>query len=157
MWRYIVGCLATLALITAGVLLFNRNARSVAALPQAALLQGGEGPGLPDVAPAASEQTRAAKRFDRYDQDSNGSVAREEYLAPRRKAFARLDANHDGTLSFDEWAVKTEARFAAADKDKSGTMTPTEFAATAPKRKPPRIRRDCPAPEAAATTPGDDG
>jgi hypothetical protein len=106
---------------------------------------------------ACREQTRAARRFDRYDQDSNGSVAREEYLAPRRKAFVRLDANHDGALSFDEWAVKTEARFAEADKDKSGSMTPSEFAATAPKRKPPRIRRDCPAPEAAATTPGDDG
>jgi len=156
MWRYVVGCLATLALVAAGVLLVNRNARSVAALPPTTAVQNGEGADLPDVAPAASEQTRAARRFDRYDEDGNGSVAREEYLAPRRKAFARLDANHDGALSFDEWAVKTEARFAAADKDKSGTMTPVEFAATAPKRKPPRIRRDC-APSGAVAAPGDDG
>ena len=157
MWRYIVGCLATLALVSAGVLLLNRNARSVASLPLAAPQQAGEGGSLPDVAPAASEQTRAVRRFDRYDQDRDGAVAREEYLAPRRKAFAKLDANHDGALSFDEWAIKTEIRFAAADKDKSGTMTPAEFAATAPKRKPPRVRRDCPPSGTAAAPSGDDG
>lgn len=158
MWRYIAGCLATLALVTAGVLLYNRNARSVAALPLAAIQQGARGSedaSLPDSAPAATEETRAAKRFARYDQDDNGAVAREEFLAPRRKAFAKLDANHDGALSFDEWAAKTEAKFALADKDKSGSMTPAEFATTAPKRKPPRIRRDCP-PAGAAAAPADD-
>ncbi|WP_242181771.1 EF-hand domain-containing protein [Sphingomonas sp. CARO-RG-8B-R24-01] len=154
MWRYIVGCLATLALVAAGVLLFNRNARSVAALPAAPMAttqQGAVADGLPDQAPAASDQSREAKRFERYDKDRNGTIGREEYLAPRRKAFAKLDANHDGTLSFDEWAVKTEAKFTEADKDKSGGMTAAEFATTAPKRKPPRIRRDCPPPAAAST------
>lgn len=162
MWRYLVGCLATLAFVAAGVLLYNRNARSVAALPLAAMAQAGGSTsqgdfGLPDTVPAASEQARAAKRFDRYDQDRNGAIGREEYLAPRRKAFAKLDINRDGTLSFDEWAAKTEAKFTTADKDKSGAMTSTEFATTAPKRKPPRIRRDCPPPEPAAAAPGDDG
>ena len=158
MWRYIVGGLAALALVAAGVLVFNRNARSVAALPLAppGLAQTGNDAGLPDVAPAASEQTRAAKRFARYDEDQNGAVGRDEYLAPRRKAFAKLDLNHDGALSFDEWAAKTEAKFATADKDKSGSMTPAEFASTAPKRKPPRIRRDCPPPATAAAGSTDD-
>lgn len=154
MWRYLVGGLATLALVAAGLVLFNRSARSVAALPTAlgAVAQAGESGALPDSVPEVSDKTREQKRFDRYDKDRNGAVSREEYLAPRRKAYAKLDANHDGVLSFDEWAVKTETKFAEADADKTGTMTPTEFATTAPKRKAPRIRRDCPpsAPPSAA-------
>ena len=152
MWRIIVGGLAALALVAVGVVLFNRNARLVAALPAAPTQasQGGSDDSLPDVAPAATEQTREAKRFARYDKNENGTVAREEYLAPRRKAFAKLDANHDGALSFDEWAAKTETKFAEADKDKSGGMTAAEFATTAPKRKPPHIRRECPPPAGAA-------
>lgn len=151
MWRIIIGGLAALALVAAGVVLFNRNARSVAALPGVPLplAQAGSGENLPDVAPAATEATRESKRFARYDKDENGTVGREEYLAPRRKAFAKLDTNHDGALSFDEWAAKTETKFAEADKDKSGGMTPAEFATTAPKRKPPHIRRDCPPPASA--------
>ena len=146
MWRYLVGGLATLALIGAGVLLFNRSARSVAALPAAprAVAQTGEDGALPDSVPQASDRTREQKRFDRYDKDRNGAVTREEYLANRRKAYARLDTNHDGTLSFDEWAIKAETKFAVADTDKSGAMNTTEFATTAVKRKPPRVRRDCP-------------
>jgi hypothetical protein len=146
MWRYLVGGLATLALVAAGMLLFNRSARSVAALPSAAqaLAQTSEGGALPDTVPEASDKTREQKRFDRYDKDRDGTVTREEYLAPRRKAYAKLDTNHDGVLSFDEWAVKTETKFAEADKDKSGAMTPAEFVSTAPKRKAPRVRRDCP-------------
>ncbi|MBP2275878.1 MULTISPECIES: histidine kinase [Sphingomonas] len=146
MWRYLVGGLATLALVAAGMLLFNRGARSVAALPSAplALAQTTEGGALPATVPEASDKTREQKRFDRYDKDRDGKVTREEYLAPRRKAYAKLDTNHDGVLSFDEWAVKTETKFAEADKDKSGAMTPAEFVSTAPKRKAPRVRRDCP-------------
>lgn len=158
MWRYIVGGLATLALVAAGILLFNRNAQSIAALPSAPVLAGqGSDAAMPDQAPAASDQTRENKRFERYDKDRNGTVAREEYLAPRRKAFAKLDANHDGTLSFDEWALKTEAKFTDADKDKSGGMNAAEFATTAPKRKPPHVRRECPPPASATTAPADDG
>lgn len=145
MWRYLVGGLAALALAAAGMLVFNRNARSVAALPLAppAGAQAG-GAALPDTVPEASDRTREQKRFDRYDKDRDGKVTREEYLAARRKAFAKLDVNHDGLLAFDEWAVKAEGKFAAADSDRSGAMTPVEFAATAVKRKPPRVRRDCP-------------
>lgn len=147
MWRYLIGALAALALAGAGVLIFNRNARSVAALPLAPAPTGqssGEPLALPDSVPEASDKTREQKRFDRYDKDRNGQVTRDEYLTARRKAFAKLDLNHDNTLSFDEWAVKAEAKYALADKDKSGAMTPAEFATTAVKRKPPRVRRDCP-------------
>ena len=152
MWRYLVGGLATLALIGAGVLLFNRSSRSVAALPAAplALAQTAEDGALPDSVPQASDRTREQKRFDRYDKDRNGTVTREEFLAARRKAYARLDTNHDGTLSFDEWAIKAETKFAVADADKSGAMNTAEFATTAVKRKPPRVRRDCPPPAAKA-------
>jgi hypothetical protein len=146
MWRYLVGGLATLALVAAGVMLFNRSGRSVAALPSAplAVAQSAADGALPDSVPQASDRTREQKRFDRYDKDRNGAVSREEYLANRRKAYAKLDTNHDGTLSFDEWAIKAETKFAVADTDKSGAMTATEFATTAVKRKPPRVRRDCP-------------
>lgn len=157
MWRYLVGGLAALALMAAGMLLFNRSGRPIAALAAAPSQQGATGAedaALPDAAPAASDKTREQKRFARYDKDRNGQVARDEFLAPRRKAFAKLDANHDGTLSFDEWAVKTAARFTLADADKSGAMTPAEFAATAPKRHAPHIRKDCPTPQPAAA--GDD-
>ena len=151
MWRYLVGSLATLALVAAGVVLFNRSGRSVAALPAAplAFAQTADDGALPDSVPQASDRTREQKRFDRYDKDRNGTVTRDEYLANRRKAYAKLDTNHDGTLSFDEWAIKAETKFALADKDKSGAMNATESAATAVKRKPPRVRRDCPPPAAA--------
>lgn len=157
MWRYLVGGLAALVLVAAGVVLFNRSGRSVAALPAApqALAQTGtDDAALPDTAPAASDKTREQKRFSRYDKDQNAAVTREEYLAPRRKAFAKLDLNHDGQLSFDEWAVKTEAKFAAADADKSGAMNAVEFAATAPKRRVPHVKRDC--PKEAAAPAGED-
>ena len=151
MWRYLVGGLAALALVAAGLVLFNRSGRSVAALPAAplAFAQTAEDGALPDSVPQASDRTREQKRFDRYDKDRNGAVTREEFLANRRKAYAKLDTNHDGTLSFDEWAIKAETKFAVADKDKSGAMNATEFATTAVKRKPPRVRRDCPPPAAA--------
>ena len=157
MWRYLAGALAALALAGGGMLIFNRNARSVAALPAAplGLAQTEAGGALPDSVPEASERTREQKRFDRYDKDRNGQVAREEYLAARRKAFAKLDIDHNGTLSFDEWAVKAEAKFALADKDKSGAMTPAECATTAVKRKPPRVKRDCP-PAGAKDEPKDE-
>lgn len=145
MWRYLVGALAALAMAGAGMLVMNRNARSIAALPAApAALAGNGGSSLPDSVPEASDKTREQKRFDRYDKDRNGAVTREEYLAARRKAFAKLDVDHNNTLSFDEWAVKAESKFALADTDKSSAMTPVEFATTAVKRKPPRVRRDCP-------------
>ena len=146
MWRYLVGALAALALVAAGVVLFNRSGPPIAALaaaPPAAGQVATDEATLPDAAPAASDASREQKRFARYDKDRDGAVARAEFLAPRRKAFAKLDTNHDGNLSFDEWAVKTGQRFTLADADKSGAMTPVEFAATAPRRRVAHVKKDC--------------
>ena len=73
------------------------------------------------------------------DKDKDGKIAREELLAPRRKAYAKLDANGNGELSFDEWAVKTLTKFGGADKDRTGWLTAAEYASTAP--PPPKKKR----------------
>lgn len=154
MWRYLVGGLAALLLVAAGVTLFKTRARAdtpLAALPEQPPQAADRDP-LPDAAPEASERTREQKRFDRYDKDRDGGVTRDEYLMQRRKAYAKLDANHDGQLSFDEWAIKATTKFATADRDKSGTMNATEFATTAVKRKT-AVRAKCPPVQAG----GDEG
>lgn len=157
MWRYMVGGVAVLMMLAAGVVLFRSRASADAPttlLPaQPGATAQADDP-LPDQAPQATDRTREQKRFDRYDKDRNGGVTREEYLMQRRKAFAKLDVNHDGQLAFDEWAIKAETKFATADRDKSGVMNTTEFATTAVKRKP-SLRAKC-APTAAPTV-SDDG
>lgn len=151
MWRFLAGVGSALLLVAAG--LFWWQARSggdapfLPKAPFAAAAQGTDEP-LADP-PAASEKTREEKRFARYDKDRNGGVARDEYLAARRKAFDRLDTDGDGKLSFEEYVVKTSAKFAAADKDKSGVLTAGEFAATRVVRKA-KPRCDCSAQVAAA-------
>ncbi|MBO9622802.1 MAG: histidine kinase [Sphingomonas sp.] len=149
-WRYLAGAVAALLLVGAGIFLFRGSAETkprLAAPPpaQAAAAADGEA-ALPAEAPRASDRTREQKRFDRYDKDRNDQVAREEYLASRRKAFAKLDVNGDGRLDFGEWAKRTTDKFAEADKDKSGTLTRAEFATTAPKR---RAAAKCACPPAA--------
>ena len=145
MWRYLVGGVAALLMVAAGVMLFKPRAKADTALaslpPQPP--QSATGDPLPDAAPEATDRTREQKRFDRYDKDRDGAVTREEYLAQRRKAYAKLDVNRDGQLSFDEWAVKATTKFATADRDKSGAMNPTEFATSAVKRKT-AVRAKCP-------------
>lgn len=147
MWRYIVGGMSALLLVAAGIILYTGHARSDAGLPAqplAANAVGGVDPPIPEALPEATEATREQKRFGRYDKNHDGTITREEYLAPRRKAFAKLDTNHDGVLSFDEWSAKTAAKFAAADRDRSNSLTAAEFKTTAAKRKPKRQRQDCP-------------
>lgn len=138
MWRYLVGGLAGVLAIVAGMVLQATRPSApqpLLATAVPAAQAGGVAAAEPAV-PEASERTREQKRFDRYDKDRNDAIAREEYLAPRRKAFAKLDRNGDGVLSFDEWAVKTVTKFDTADKDTSGSLTRDEFATTAVKRKP---------------------
>ncbi|KQT32985.1 histidine kinase [Sphingomonas sp. Leaf412] len=151
MWRYVAGGIAALLMTAAGWLIFSSQARPDSPLP--AMPAQAAGPSTPVAAddpavalPAAPERSREQKRFDRYDKDRNAGIAREEYLAPRRKAFAKLDVNGDGRLSFEEWAVKTTDRFAAADRDGSGVLTAAEFATTRPKRAAARPRCVCPPP-----------
>lgn len=147
MWRYLVGGIAALLLVGAGLMLFRGTAREpVLPAAPAGFATAGEPQGdddLPAAAPAASDRTREQKRFDRYDKDKDGRVTREEYLTARRKAFAKLDVNGDGRLSFDEWAVKATTKFATADTDRSGAMDRKEFATTAVPRKAPRAQPKC--------------
>ncbi|RMB36017.1 EF hand domain-containing protein [Sphingomonas sp. PP-F2F-G114-C0414] len=153
MWRYLAGGTAVIALIVAGFVFFNGDARPRPLLPAQPISQVGgaavASDPLPDAAPEATDKTREQKRFDRYDKDRDSKITREEYLVQRRKAYARLDVDGDGKLSFDEWAVKATTKFADADRDKSGTMTAPEFATTAVKRKGP-ARVNCPPAQPAA-------
>ncbi|KQO09522.1 EF-hand domain-containing protein [Sphingomonas sp. Leaf242] len=153
MWRYLAGGTAVIALIVAGFMFFNGDARPGPLLPPQPISQVGgaavASDPLPDAAPEATEKTREQKRFDRYDKDRDAKITREEYLVQRHKAYARLDVDGDGKLSFDEWAVKATTKFADADRDKSGAMTAPEFATTAVKRKGP-ARVNCPPVQAPA-------
>lgn len=138
MWRYLAGGVAALLMVAAGWMVFSGRARTERVLPPAPqAVASAETQAAAEDAPVpeASEKTREEKRFDRYDKDRDGKIAREEYLVSRRKAFAKLDTNGDGRLTFEEWALKTTAKFAGADRDKSGAMDRTEFATTAVKRK----------------------
>ncbi len=149
MLRYLAGVASALLLVAAGVLWWKGAARADSPIPPAppAAVPAGRGPLIPAPPPAASGRTREEKRFARYDKDRDGGVAREEYLASRRKAFAKLDANGDGRLTFDEWAAKTTTKFAAADADRSGVLDAAEFATT---RVPRKAAARCACPPASA-------
>jgi hypothetical protein len=148
MWRYLVGAVAALLLVGAGTFLFRTGAATepqfAQAPPSAADPAETEQPDAVAL-PQASPKSREQRRFGRYDKDKDGIIAREEYLASRRKAYAKLDTNGDGRLSFEEWSTKTIGKFAKADRDRSGTLNPVEFATTAVKRTP--RRSPCPPPQ----------
>jgi hypothetical protein len=149
MWRYLVGGIGVILLATAGVFWWKAGSAGRSATPSAlfsAPASAATAVNTDDpLPPQASDKTREEKRFSRYDKDKDGKVAREEYLAARRKAFAKLDLNGDGKLSFDEWAAKAIGRFDSADADKSGALSPPEFTTTKIARKTARPRCD-PAP-----------
>ncbi|MES2496816.1 MAG: EF-hand domain-containing protein [Pseudomonadota bacterium] len=135
MWRYLAGAAGALLLAGGGLMLWQGGDAAPQLAP--APLHAAQ-PGPIAEPPAATEKTREEKRFGRYDKDKDGKVAREEFLASRRKAYARLDTNGDGRLTFEEWSVKTTDRFAKADADKSATLTPAEFETTRIARKTTR-------------------
>ena len=137
MWRYLAGGVGTLLLAGSGLILWQQLGASPPLAPPAPVADTESAP-LSEP-PAATEKTREEKRFLRYDKDRDGKVAREEFLASRRKAYAKLDANgDDGRLSFEEWSAKTSERFVKADADKSATLTAAEFATTRIARKATR-------------------
>ena len=148
MGRFLGGVASALLLVAAGVFFWKSGAGARDPIPPAPPTAGTPAPFAPAPLtdpPAASAKTREERRFARYDKDKDGSVAREEYLASRRKAYAKLDANGDGRLSFDEWATRSSGKFAAADGDRSGALTPAEFATTRVVRKS-SPRSKCPPP-----------
>lgn len=55
---------------------------------------------------ARAEKQRAAERFDSFDQNKDGKLAREEVAdksAYLTENFAKLDADKDGFLSWEEF------------------------------------------------------
>ena len=146
MGRFLAGVASALLLAGAGIFIWTSSAEQPGPIPPPPPGAGAAGPvalaPLGDP-PRATEKSREERRFARYDKDKDGGVAREEYLATRRKAFAKMDGNGDGKLSFDEWAVRTSGKFAKADRDRSGVLTPAEFTTTRVIRKP-NLRPGCP-------------
>ena len=141
MARFFAGVAACFVMLTGAFLLWQGRAEepklpaAPPARPSMVL------PSQPALAPPeATPKSREEKRFSRADKDKDGKIAREELLAPRRKAYAKLDSNGDGRLSFEEWAVKTLDKFSGADGDRSNWLSPAEYATTAPK---PAKRKRC--------------
>lgn len=148
--RIVLGALAALLCVAAGVFWWQgraasdgapvapslavppRGAASADALPE--VDPGDEtGPDLPEV----PEETREQKRFDRLDRDHDGKISLAEMLSPRVKEFRKLDVDGNNLLTFDEWAVKTINKFKAADKGGKGYLTRSDFATTRVERKKP--------------------
>ena len=143
MARFIAGAAACLLFVTGAFLLWQGRAQDASMLPEAPPPVAGQPSmvvaGSVPQAPEATAKSREEKRFSRADKDKDGKIAREELLAPRRKAYAKLDSNGNGQLSFEEWAVKTLDKFGGADKDRTGWLTAAEYASTAP--PPPKKKR----------------
>jgi hypothetical protein len=171
MWRYLAGAASALMLMTAGFFLMRSMAEPPGPIPEAPVATSNAATAEDPLAspmrfaskgtpPTATEFSKEEKRFNRYDKDKNGAVAKEEYFLSRRKAYAKLDVNGDGVLSFDEYAVKTLTKFAKADGDKSGGLNRGEFSTTRvihkekPKLKCPPQRQETPTPADVPT--GDD-
>jgi hypothetical protein len=145
MVRYVAGGASALLLIAAGFAVWRSGADAEHPIPPApppvpaSAYRPLTGPGAA-APPAASEQSRAARRFARADRDRDGRISLEEQLQPRRKAFARADRDGNGSLSFEEWTAASAARFAKADKDRSGWLDAAEYEATRPR---PKARPRC--------------
>jgi len=159
MWRFLAGGGAALLLMAAGVFIWRNQApaantaQSVALGDPALTLPKIPDPGpvkdsslspddFPDL-PAATEKTKEAKRFERYDKNRNGHIDLEEFITAQRRAFQKLDLNHDGMLSFEEYAAKRVEKFRVADANSDGVLTPAEFATTAIKHKASRVKCVC--------------
>lgn len=167
--RTVLGAFATLLLMAAGLFWWEgRAAVDAGKIPALALattggeltLPGADGKGQHGPAlPAASEQTREARRFDRLDRNRDGKIARVEALAPRAAAFRKLDVDGNNLLTFEEWAVRTSNKFKGADANGDGILDRPEFAATKPKHKvQPVCKCGAKAPQAPATpSDGDEG
>lgn len=87
-----------------------------------------------------------AGMLEMYDQNQDGTVTKDEYLAQRQTAFQRTDINGDDTLSADEYlnefvdrldrqvaSVRTSqlkqalVRFKALDKDQDSYLSQAEY------------------------------
>lgn len=142
--RFLGGAMAGILLLMGGMFLWQGHSQGVSDAvipkpPPALPLIPEAGPDAPrrgvppPELPAAQQESKETKRFNRYDRDRNGRISRVEMMSTRSAAFRKLDKNGDNLLSFEEWAVATSDKFAKADADQSGDLTRAEFATTAPK------------------------
>lgn len=144
MLRFLAGAAACFLLMTGAFLIWQSRADEHPGLPSAPAPRA-YGASMfsaqqPLQAPEASPQSRAEKRFSRYDKNKDGKIQADEYLAARRKNFDKLDIDHNGALSFQEYAVKGIEKFQAADHGRKGWLTEAELATTAP---PPAKHKTC--------------
>ncbi len=157
MWRYLGGAASALGLVGAGFFIAtsmadtqplpgqakaaqsqntkNDNDKTVKQSDESLLAAPMAFANVKPQVPRADERNKEEKRFDRFDQDNNGGVNREEFMLSRRKAYIKLDKNGDGRLSFDEYAHKAVDKFARADNDRSGILNRSEFSTTRAIRK----------------------
>jgi hypothetical protein len=143
--RIVVGALAALMLVAAGVFWWTGRAAVEQGAPPPELTVSeplGDPNALPtaDTAglrgpapPEATEMSREQRRFARFDRDGDRIISRNELLATRTAAFRKLDADGNNLLTFEEWAVTTVNRFKGADRDGNLKLSPEEFRTTAPK------------------------
>lgn len=144
--RVVLGALAALLLVAAGVFWWEGRAAVESGAPPPEL--AGKAEPMPDPAalptadvaglrgpapPEATEMSREQRRFARLDRNGDRIVSRNEMLATRTAAFRKLDNDGNNLLTFEEWAVTTANRFKSADRDGNLSLTPEEFRATAPK------------------------
>lgn len=147
--RMVLGALAALLMVAAGLFWWQARAELASAVPppdisgnapDGAASPAGEAPIiLPSANPrgrgsalprsAKPKESTEQKRFTRYDRNRDGQISRNEMLGTRVKAFQKLDTNHDNMLSFEEWAVKTSDRFKEIDSNHDGIITPAELTA----------------------------
>jgi len=79
------------------------------------------------------QKKRKKSKLARLDSDGDGSISKEEFIAPRikqiEKKFLKLDKNKDGKLTTDEFAKKKiqhSALFENIDANKDGKISNEE-------------------------------
>ncbi len=144
--RMVLGAVAALLLVAAGLFWWQGRAATETGAPPpnldeevaapgalpAADIRGRRGPAPPE----ATELSREQRRFGRIDRDFDGRITRTEMLSIRTRDFRKLDVDGNNLLTFEEWAVRTANRFKAADRNGDVILSREEFATTKPKDNP---------------------
>src|ERR1700733_13581674 len=139
MYRFVLGGVAALLLVAAGLFWWQGRAETEAGAPPPDLaLEEKAAPGpLPSAntanlrgaaPPEAGEATREQRRFGRLDRDLDNRITPNEMMSTRPADFRKLDTDGNNLLTFEEWAVATGNRFKAADRNGDLWLTREEFA-----------------------------